>query len=71
MTVNIEKLVRMAQQIAANMDYGEDADLVAQRCAGHINKYWDQRMRAEFKAQASARPDLISNQLQLVASKLD
>jgi len=70
-TVNIEKLVRMAEQIIANLDYGEDADMVAQRCARHINKYWDQRMRAEFKACASTQPELISNQLQRVVSKLD
>jgi formate dehydrogenase subunit delta len=37
-----DKLIRMANQIAANLAVREDA---AALCAGHISDYWDPRMR--------------------------
>jgi formate dehydrogenase subunit delta len=38
-----EKLIRMANQIAANLAARPDAVAL---CAGHISDYWDPRMRA-------------------------
>jgi formate dehydrogenase subunit delta len=37
-----DKIIRMANQIAANLAARPDA---AALCAGHISDYWDPRMR--------------------------
>ena len=43
------KLVRMANQIAANLDYGDEpADVVADRVADHLSRFWDPVMRREL-----------------------
>ncbi|MBU6252732.1 MAG: formate dehydrogenase subunit delta [Alphaproteobacteria bacterium] len=42
MTATIDNLVRMANQIAANLQHEAD---VAQAVADHIRLFWDPRMR--------------------------
>ena len=43
--MDIEKLVKMANQIAANCDYGADKDKVAAVVADHLARFWTPAMR--------------------------
>ena len=43
--MDIDKLVRMANQIAANFDYGADKDKVAAGVADHLTRFWTPSMR--------------------------
>jgi len=71
MTVNTDKLVRMAEQITANMNYGEGTEIVAGKVADHINKFWDVRMRSAFKEYAVEHKDGFSVELETAVSQLD
>jgi hypothetical protein len=44
--MDIEKLVKMANQIAANSDYGSDKDKIAAVVADHLTRFWTPAMRA-------------------------
>jgi formate dehydrogenase subunit delta len=44
--MDVEKLVRMANQIAANNDYGSDKAKVAATVADHLKRFWTPAMRA-------------------------
>ena len=44
--MDTEKLVRMANQIAANFDYGADKDKVAAGVADHLTRFWTPSMRS-------------------------
>ncbi len=48
MTVPVNKLVRMAQQIADNNSFTPDVDVVAAKVADHIQKFWDPRMKQQI-----------------------
>jgi hypothetical protein len=71
MTVSTEKLTRMAEQITANMNYGEDTEILATKVADHINKFWDERMKSAFKQYANQHKDNLSAELQAAVSKID
>ncbi len=71
MTVSNEKLTRMAEQITANMNYGEDTEIVADKVADHINRFWDQRMILAFKAHADGHRESFSKALQAAVLKLN
>jgi hypothetical protein len=43
--MDIEKLVKMANQIAANSDYGPDRDKIAATVAEHLTRFWTPAMR--------------------------
>jgi formate dehydrogenase subunit delta len=43
-----EKLVRMANQIAANFDYGPDKAKAAAAVADHLRRFWSPLMREEI-----------------------
>ena len=43
--MDAEKLVRMANQIAANFDYGPDKEKVAAAVADHLTRFWTPAMR--------------------------
>ena len=64
MTVNTKKLARMAEQITANMNYGEPTGILAAKVADHINKFWDERMISEFKVYAGNHESELSMELQ-------
>ena len=49
MTVGIEKLLKMAEQISANLAYTDDHTVTAASVADHLNKFWDPRMRAALR----------------------
>ena len=44
--MDIEKLVRMANLIAANNDYGPDKEKLAATVADHLTRFWTPEMRA-------------------------
>lgn len=44
--MDVDKLVRMANQIAANLDYGPDKEKVAVAAADHLKRFWNSTMRA-------------------------
>jgi len=43
--MDIAKLVKMANQIAANTDYGPDQDKIAATVADHLTRFWTPAMR--------------------------
>jgi formate dehydrogenase subunit delta len=44
--MDIDKLVRMANQIAANFDYGSDKEKVVAGVVDHLTRFWTPSMRA-------------------------
>jgi formate dehydrogenase subunit delta len=46
--MEVEKLVRMANQIAANFEYGRDKDKAAAGVADHLRRFWTPSMRAQI-----------------------
>jgi hypothetical protein len=44
--MNVDKLVKMANQIAANSDYGPDKAKIAATVADHLTRFWTPEMRA-------------------------
>ena len=46
--MDVEKLVRMANQIAANFEYGPDKDKAAAGVADHLRRFWTPSMRAQI-----------------------
>ena len=49
MTVEVQKLAKMARQIIANMNYTDDKAVVAAKAADHMNRFWDPRMKAALR----------------------
>jgi hypothetical protein len=43
--MDVDKLVKMANQIAANSDYGPDKDKVAAVVSDHLTRFWTPAMR--------------------------
>lgn len=43
--MDIKKLVRMANQIAQNLDYGPDKDKVIDATADHLGRFWSPPMK--------------------------
>jgi formate dehydrogenase subunit delta len=46
--MDVEKLARMANQIATNFDYGSDKDKVVAGIVDHLSRFWSPSMRAEL-----------------------
>ena len=70
MTVGAAKLVRMAEQITANMAYTDDVELVAARVADHLNRFWDPRMLKALAEVANGDADQLSPALQAAVRQL-
>lgn len=43
--MNVQKLVRMANQIAANFDYGENSDEAVAGVVDHLTRFWTPEMK--------------------------
>ena len=71
MTVNTDKLVRMAEQVTANMNYTDDKKVVAAKVADHLNKFWDQRMKTAIMACAHEHNRELSPPLRAAISQLE
>ena len=57
--MDVEKLVKMANQIAANSDYGSDKEKIAATIADHLTRFWTPAMRkAIIEGHAGKRVDL-------------
>jgi formate dehydrogenase subunit delta len=69
-TVDIAKLVRMAEQITANMRFTEDEAVVAERVADHINRFWDPRMKEAIREHARLRDSDFSPPLRAAIKQL-
>ena len=67
MSVQADKLVRMAEQISANVAVADDSERVGERLAQHMQRFWDPRMRAEFLSHARAEPGALSAPLRAAA----
>ncbi len=70
MTVRIEKLMKMAEQITANMAFTDDETVVAAKVADHMNRFWDPRMKAAIKAHADVHGDSFSRPLRAAVAQL-
>ncbi len=46
--MDVEKLARMANQIATNFDYGSDKDKVVAGIVDHLSRFWTPSMRVEL-----------------------
>jgi hypothetical protein len=68
MTVNNEKLLKMAEQITANMAFTDDQAVVAAKVADHLNRFWDPRMKSAFKDYAQAHSEQLSPTQQAAVS---
>ena len=71
MTVQIDKLLRMGEQISANMAYTDDGEVVAARIADHLRRFWDPRMLAAIKEHNALHPETLSPQLSSAVGALD
>ena len=60
MTVEAEKLLKMAEQIAANMNYTDDQVVVAAKVGDHLSRFWDPRMKEALRLYADSNPDALS-----------
>jgi len=47
--MNVERLVAMANDIAAFFAADPDQESAAEQVAGHLRKFWEPRMRREIK----------------------
>jgi hypothetical protein len=70
MTVGTEKLVRMAEQIAANMNYTNDSEVVAAKISDHLARFWDPRMLEAIKVYNLENPDSLSKELSIAVSSI-
>ena len=70
MSVGADKLVRMAEQISANISIDDDSEQVGRQLAQHMQRFWDPRMRAEFLSHAQAGPAGLSPPLRAAAECL-
>jgi formate dehydrogenase subunit delta len=52
--MNIDRLVTMANEIAAFFAHEKDANAAADQVASHIKRYWEARMRRQIAAHVRA-----------------
>lgn len=70
MTVKADKLIRMGEQIAANMAYTDDQAVVAAKISDHLSRFWDPRMLQTIKEHAVSEPESLSPVLLIAVSSL-
>ena len=70
MTVNIEKLVKMAEEITANMSYPDDREVIANKVADHLNRFWDPRMKLAIAKHAADPASTLTESLRLAVTRL-
>lgn len=70
MTVNIDKLVHMGEQITANMSFTDDPEMIADKVADHLGRFWDPRMKASIIDYAGDPGADLSEPLRLAIDKL-
>jgi formate dehydrogenase subunit delta len=55
--MDTRQLIKMANQIGAFFETMPDADQAARDVAGHIQRFWEPRMRAELLAHVAEGGD--------------
>lgn len=70
MTVSTRKLVKMAEDITANMSYTDDEEVVASKIADHLSRFWDPRMKEAIINYASMEESELTKPLRLALIKL-
>jgi formate dehydrogenase subunit delta len=70
MTVKNDKLVRMAEQVAANLHYDDDQEGLIARVTDHLNRFWDPRMKAAIRAHVDQGDAEISDTLRAAVARL-
>lgn len=70
MRTNAHRLIEMANQIGQNFDYEEDPEVVAERVATHLNKFWDPRMMAELLGLADSNSEELSTAVLTALKKI-
>ena len=70
MSVGADKLIRMAEQISANISVDDDSERIGAQLAQHMQRFWDPRMRAEFMSHAQADSQALSPPLRAAAKRL-
>ncbi|HEU4617308.1 MAG TPA: formate dehydrogenase subunit delta [Gammaproteobacteria bacterium] len=68
--MDTKKLVRMANQIAANLDYGQDRAALVQSVADHLRRYWTPDMKQEIVAQQRAGSAELNEAAGMAVAKL-
>lgn len=71
MTVPTDKLLRMAEQITTNMAYTDDTEVVAEKIADHLYRFWDPRMLAALKACNNEQAESLSPALAAAVLRLE
>jgi formate dehydrogenase subunit delta len=56
-----DKLVRMANQIALNFEYGEDRERAVAGVVDHLTRFWTPEMRAEIIEHAAQDTSALSD----------
>ncbi len=46
--MEVNKLIRMANQIAVNFDYGQDKDALVASVADHLRRFWSPDMKQQI-----------------------
>ena len=70
MTVKRDKLIRMAEQVAANLHYDDDQEGLINRVADHLHRFWDPRMKTAIKAYAAQEDVDISDTVRAAVASL-
>ena len=70
MSIAAAKLVRMAEQITANLAYTDDLDVVSTRVADHLNRFWDPRMRQALLECGGQEANSLSPALRMALPQL-
>lgn len=52
--MDVNKLVRMANQIAANFDYGDDKAKAAEGVYDHLRRFWTAQMKSQIVSHYEA-----------------
>ena len=70
MTVNTDKLILMAEQVAANLHYDDDHEGLVNRVADHLHRFWDPRMKAAIRKRAAQEDATISDTVREAVERL-
>ena len=70
MTARIKKLVKMAEQITANLAYSDDQEIISTKVADHLNRFWDPRMKEAIASYAAEENSELTEPLRLAICRL-
>jgi len=68
--MDVNKLVRMANQIAANLDYGADKAKAAEGVHDHLRRFWTGQMKEQIVARYESGDSGLSEVAAVAVAKL-